>query len=112
MEKSFQTFKSVLDAGLTHLQDNIAAFGHVFVTFLSMYMVANPEDRIKRVGLFPGCPLTMLLSSTRRHVRSDWSPAPWTMRFRRGSRSLTQSWKLMYSLFCGVKVENIKRLLH
>jgi len=51
VEKRFRTFKSVLDADSTHLQDNISAFGHVFVTFLSMYMIANLEDRIRKAGL-------------------------------------------------------------
>ena len=51
IEKRFRTFKSVLDADSTYLQDNTAAFGHVFVTFLSMYMIANLEDRIRTAGL-------------------------------------------------------------
>jgi hypothetical protein len=51
VEKRFRTFKSVLEADSTYLQDSMAAFGHVFVTFLSMYMVANLEDRIRKAGL-------------------------------------------------------------
>ena len=51
VEKRFRTFKSVLDADSTYLQDTMAAFGHVFVTFLSMYAIANLEDRIRKAGL-------------------------------------------------------------
>lgn len=51
VEKRFRTFKSVLEADSPHLQDTMAAFGHVFVTFLSMYMIANLEERIRKAGL-------------------------------------------------------------
>ncbi|MCL2510251.1 MAG: transposase [Methanomassiliicoccaceae archaeon] len=51
VEKRFRTFKSVLDADSVYLQDTVAAFGHVFVTFLSMYMIANLEDRIRKADL-------------------------------------------------------------
>lgn len=51
VEKRFRTFKSVLDADSTYLLDNEAAFGHVFVTFLSMYMIAKLEGRIGEAGL-------------------------------------------------------------
>jgi len=51
VEKRFRTFKSVLDADSVYLQDTMAAFGHVFVTFLSMYMIANLEYRIRKTDL-------------------------------------------------------------
>jgi transposase len=51
VEKRFRTFKTVLDADASYLRDNVSAFGHVFVTFLSMYIVANLEDRIRKAGI-------------------------------------------------------------
>ena len=50
-EKLFKSYKSVLDADSVYLQDTVTAFGHVFVSFLSMYMIANLEDRLRKTGL-------------------------------------------------------------
>jgi hypothetical protein len=51
IEKRFRTFRTTLEADSCWLRDNVSAFGHIFVTFLSMYMIANLEDRIRRAGL-------------------------------------------------------------
>lgn len=51
VEKRFRTFRTTLDADACWLRDNVSAFGHVFVTFLSMYIIANLEDRIRKAGL-------------------------------------------------------------
>jgi len=51
VEKRFSTFRTTLEADACWLRDNVSVFGHVFVTFLSMYMIAHLEDRIRNAGL-------------------------------------------------------------
>ena len=51
VEKRFRDFKSNLNADVCYLQDNASVAGHVFVSFLSLYMIANLEDRIRRADL-------------------------------------------------------------
>ncbi|MCL2712947.1 MAG: transposase [Methanomassiliicoccaceae archaeon] len=51
VEKRFSTFRSTLEADACWLRDNVSAFGHVFVTFLSMFMIAHLEDRIRKAGI-------------------------------------------------------------
>ena len=51
IEKQFRTYESVMDEDSVYLQDKATASGHVFVTFLSMYMIANLEDRLRKADL-------------------------------------------------------------
>jgi len=51
VEKRFHTFKGTLDADSTYLRDNVSAYGHIFVSFLSMYILAKLEDHIREAGL-------------------------------------------------------------
>jgi len=51
VEKRFHTFKGTLDADSTYLRDNVSAYGHIFVSFLSMYILARLEDHIRGTGL-------------------------------------------------------------
>lgn len=51
MEKRFRNFKSNLNADVCYLRDDLSVAGHVFVSFLSLYMLAQLEDRIRRADL-------------------------------------------------------------
>ncbi len=51
VEKLFDTYKTVLRADRTYLQDDEAVFGHVFVSFLSLYAYTGLEQRIREAGL-------------------------------------------------------------
>jgi len=51
VEKRFRTFKGTLDADSSYLRDDISAYGHIFVSFLSMYILAKLEDAIRKAGL-------------------------------------------------------------
>jgi transposase len=51
VEKRFHTFKGTLNADSSYLRDNVSAYGHIFVSFLSMYILARLEDRIRDAGL-------------------------------------------------------------
>ena len=44
-------YKTVLRADRTYLQDDEAVFGHVFVSFLSLYAYTGLEQRIREAGL-------------------------------------------------------------
>lgn len=37
IEKLFDTYKNVLQADKLYLQDNESVFGHIFISFLSLY---------------------------------------------------------------------------
>jgi len=50
VKKRFGTFRSLLEADSMYLRDSTSVFGHIFVTFLSMYMTAKLEEKIKQVG--------------------------------------------------------------
>jgi len=51
VEKRFRTFKTTLDADACWLRDSISAFGHIFVTFLSIYIIAKLEDAVRKAEL-------------------------------------------------------------
>lgn len=51
VEKRFRDFKSNLSADVCYLRDDMSVAGHVFVSFLSLYMLARLEDRIRRANL-------------------------------------------------------------
>ena len=51
VEKRFHTFKGTLHADSTYLRDNVSAYGHVFVSFLSMYILARLENIIRNAGM-------------------------------------------------------------
>ena len=43
VEKMFDTYKTVLGADKIYLQDDGSAFGHVFISFLSLYIHCKLE---------------------------------------------------------------------
>jgi len=51
VEKMFDTYKNVLDADRLYLQDDESVFGHVFISFLSLYAYCKLEEMLKRAGL-------------------------------------------------------------
>ena len=51
VEKMFDTYKTVLDADKLYLQSDESVFGHVFVSFISLYMHCTIENLLKKVGL-------------------------------------------------------------
>lgn len=51
VEKLFDTYKNVLNADRTYLQDDAGIFGHVFTSFLSLHVYCDIERTIRRAGL-------------------------------------------------------------
>jgi signal peptidase I len=51
VEKLFDTYKNVLDADRLYLQDDESVFGHVFISFLSLYAYSKLEAMLKKAGL-------------------------------------------------------------
>jgi transposase len=51
IEKLFDTYKNALQADTLYLQDNESVFGHVFVSFLSLYAYAKIEMVLKKADL-------------------------------------------------------------
>lgn len=51
VEKLFDAYKSALSADRLYLQDNEAIFGHVFVSFLSLYAYIKLESALKKAEL-------------------------------------------------------------
>jgi hypothetical protein len=51
VEKMFDTYKNVLDADRLYLQDDESVFGHVFISFLSLYAYCKLEDMLKKAEL-------------------------------------------------------------
>jgi hypothetical protein len=51
VEKRFRDFKSNLSADVCYLRDDMSVAGHVFVSFLSLYILAQLEDRIRKANL-------------------------------------------------------------
>lgn len=51
IEKLFDTYKNVLQADTLYLQDNESVFGHIFVSFLSLYAYTKIEIALKKVDL-------------------------------------------------------------
>jgi transposase len=50
-EKMFDTYKNVLDADRLYLQDDESVFGHVFISFLSLYAYYKLEGMLKTAEL-------------------------------------------------------------
>lgn len=48
VEKMFDAYKNVLDADRLYLQDDESVFGHVFVSFLSLYAYCKIESMLKK----------------------------------------------------------------
>nr|QNO49098.1 hypothetical protein CPECMPGB_00018 [Methanosarcinales archaeon ANME-2c ERB4]QNO49135.1 hypothetical protein DBBAIPCH_00018 [Methanosarcinales archaeon ANME-2c ERB4] len=48
VEKMFDTYKTVLEADKIHLQDDESVFGHVFISFLSLYIHCKLERILKK----------------------------------------------------------------
>lgn len=51
IEKLFDTYKNALQADTLYLQDNESVFGHVFISFLSLYAYAKIEMALKKADL-------------------------------------------------------------
>jgi hypothetical protein len=51
VEKMFDAYKNVLDADRLYLQDDESVFGHVFVSFLSLYAYCWIENLLKKAEL-------------------------------------------------------------
>ena len=51
VEKMFDTYKTVLDADKIYLQDDESVFGHVFISFLSLYIHCRLEQLLKDAEL-------------------------------------------------------------
>ena len=51
MEKHYDTYKNLLEADRIYLQDNESLFGHLFISFLSLYGYAKIENCIRRADL-------------------------------------------------------------
>ena len=51
VEKMFDTYKTVLEADKIYLQDNESVFGHVFISFLPLYIHCELEQILKKGGL-------------------------------------------------------------
>jgi transposase len=47
----FDTYKTVLNADKLYLQDDESVFGHVFVSFLSLYIYCKLEQLLKKAKL-------------------------------------------------------------
>ena len=48
VEKMFDTYKTVLEADKIYLQDDESVFGHVFISFLSLYIHCKLEQILKK----------------------------------------------------------------
>lgn len=51
VEKMFDTYKTVLDADKLYLQTDESVFGHVFISFISLYIHCTIENLLKKAGL-------------------------------------------------------------
>jgi transposase len=51
VEKLFDAYKNVLDADRLYLQDDESVFGHVFISFLSLYAYCKLEEMLKKAEL-------------------------------------------------------------
>jgi len=51
IEKLFDTYKNALQADTLYLQDNESVFGHVFISFLSLYAYTKIEMALKKADL-------------------------------------------------------------
>ena len=67
VEKQFEVWKTTLQADRTWLRDDASIFGHVFVSFLSLYLLARLEQALRRTGL--------LSKYSARHILDEFSKA-------------------------------------
>jgi transposase len=51
IEKLFDTYKNVLQADILYLQDDESAFGHIFISFLSLYIYSKIEIALRKANL-------------------------------------------------------------
>jgi transposase len=51
VEKMFRTYKDMLDADRLYLQDDKSIFGHVFISFLSLYGYCKLQNLLKNADL-------------------------------------------------------------
>jgi hypothetical protein len=51
VEKLFDIYKTTLNADILYLQDNESVFGHLFVSFLSLYGYCKLENILRKAGL-------------------------------------------------------------
>jgi len=51
VEKLFDTYKNTLDADILYLQDDDSVFGHMFVSFLSLYGYCTLENVLRKADL-------------------------------------------------------------
>ncbi|MBC7107596.1 MAG: transposase [Methanomassiliicoccales archaeon] len=67
VEKQFETWKGTLHTDRTWLRDDASVFGHVFMSFLSLYLLARSEQALRDAGL--------LSRYSARHVLDEYSTA-------------------------------------
>jgi len=51
VEKQFERWKNDLEADAMHLQETASVFGHFFISFLSLYMLAKLENAIRDASM-------------------------------------------------------------
>lgn len=51
IEKLFESYKTILEADKLYLQDNDAVFGHIFVSFLSLFAYSKLELILKKADI-------------------------------------------------------------
>jgi transposase len=51
VEKHYDTYKSILKADKLYLQDNESFFGHLFISFLSLYDYVKIQNYIRKADL-------------------------------------------------------------
>jgi transposase len=51
VEKLFDTYKNTLNADILYLQDDESVFGHLFVSFLSLYEYCKLENILRKAAL-------------------------------------------------------------
>ncbi len=51
VEKMFDTYKTVLEADKLYLQSDESVFGHVFISFISLYIHCTIENLLKKAGM-------------------------------------------------------------
>ena len=66
VEKMFDTYKTVLDADKLYLQSDESVFGHVFISFISLYIHCTIENLLKKARLNRKMtPIDLLLNYSR-----------------------------------------------
>jgi transposase len=51
IEKLFDAYKNSLHSDILYLQDNESIFGHIFISFLSLYVYSKIEQTLKRADI-------------------------------------------------------------